>query len=91
VDDFKQRLNLSSKQKEREAKLEAKRVKEFYAAKGCTEPKLTDPKWYLTVKHERFSEIVDLYKYALWKIMSIDQIREMRKQLKELPKVTTSK
>ena len=88
VDDFRQKNTLSLKQKEREAKLEAKKVKEFYAAKGCTEPKLTDPKWYLSVKKENFADLIDRYKYALWKILSIEQIKEMRKALKEQPKAT---
>jgi hypothetical protein len=67
--------------------MEARRVKEFYAAKGCTEPKLTDPKWYLSIKKENFMEIIDRYKYSLQKLFSMEQIREMRKTLKELPKV----
>jgi len=72
-------------------KLEAKKVKDFYAAKGCSEPKLTDQKWYLNIKKENFMEIIDKYKYILSKLLSADQIKEMRKQLKELPKVTTNK
>lgn len=87
VDDYRQRSHLTARQKEKEQKLEAKRVKEFYAAKGCTEPKLTDPKWYLNTKKENFMEIIDRYKYALFKLLSMDQIREMRKQLKDLPKL----
>jgi hypothetical protein len=72
-------------------KLEAKKVKDFYAAKGCVEPKLTDLKWYLNAKKENFMDIIDKYKYILSKLLSVEQIKEMRKQLKELPKVTTNK
>jgi hypothetical protein len=52
--------------------MEAKRIKDFYAEKGCTEPKLMDPKWYLTLKKENFMEIIDQYKYVLQKLLSAD-------------------
>ena len=83
--------NMTFKQIEREARIEAKRIKDFYAAKGAHEPKLSDPKWYLFMKKQNFMEIVDQYKYSLSKILSTEQISDMRKQLKDAPKTTTNK
>ncbi len=64
--------NMTFKQIEREARIEAKRIKDFYAAKGAHEPKLSDPKWYLFMKKQNFMEIVDHYKYSLSKILSTE-------------------